>query len=90
MHTFGMFGLVSFGFFILFVAATGIALAGGPQTTCLVMGGPMKRDLHADYKGERVYSCCTASTPEFGNDPQQYVNKMKAKGQDLEKIDSTK
>ncbi len=84
MRTFTQFVFVSLCFSILFFAAT-IAFAT-EQTICPVMGGTINKDLHADYKGERVYFCCMACPPQFAKNPEKYIQKMKAMGQEPEKI----
>ncbi|MBL4902171.1 MAG: YHS domain-containing protein [Desulfocapsa sp.] len=60
------------------------------QTTCPVMGGSINKELHADYKGERVYFCCLACSPQFEKDPEKYLQRMKDMGQDPEKIGTSK
>lgn len=72
---------------LLSVAAGAFAAA---QTTCPVMGGTVNKKLYADYKGERVYFCCMACPPQFAEDPEKYIKKMKAMGQEPEKIESKK
>lgn len=87
MRTFKTFSLVSFCFFLLFFAA-GVAFAA-EQTTCPVMGGGINKELYADYKGERVYFCCMGCPPQFAKNPEKYITKMKAMGQEPEKIGPT-
>jgi len=70
---------------MLFAAASAFAAA---QTTCPVMGGTINKDLHADYKGERVYFCCGACPPQFAKDPEKYINKLKEMGQEPEKVET--
>jgi len=60
------------------------------QTTCPVMGGSINKELHADYKGERVYFCCLACPPQFEKDPEKYIKKMKDMGQEPEKVGTSK
>lgn len=88
MRTFKTFSFASLCFFLFFFAAT-VSFAA-KQTTCPVMGAPINKDLHADYKGERVYFCCMACPPQFAKDPEKYINKMKAMGQEPEKIGPTR
>ena len=84
-HTLTMTTL--FSLIALFAAAGAFAAA---QTTCPVMGGTINKDLHADYKGERVYFCCGACPPQFAKDPEKYIKKLKEMGQEPEKIDTRK
>ena len=84
MRTFSQFIFVSLCFSVFFFAAA-IAFAA-EQTTCPVMGGTINKELHGDYKGERVYFCCMACPPQFAKDPEKYIKKMKAMGQEPEKI----
>ena len=76
--------LLTLGFFL----AGAVAALAAPQTTCPVMGGTINKNLHADYKGQRVYFCCQACPPVFAKDPEKYINKLKAMGQEPEKIDN--
>lgn len=73
----------------LFFFTAGLAFAA-EQTTCPVMGGTINKKLYADYKGERVYFCCMACPPKFEKDPEKYINKLKAMGQEPEKIETKK
>jgi YHS domain-containing protein len=84
MRTFKTFTFVSLCFFVFFFAA-GVAFAA-QQTTCPVMGATVNKNIHADYKGERVYFCCMGCPGPFAKDPEKYINKMKAMGQEPEKI----
>lgn len=59
------------------------------QSTCPVMGGTINKELYADHNGERVYFCCMACPPQFEKDPQKYIDKMKAMGQEPEKVPAT-
>jgi YHS domain-containing protein len=88
MRTFTQFIFASLCFSMFFFAAGNVFAAD--QTTCPVMGGTINKELHADYKGERVYFCCMACPPQFAKDPEKYINKMKTMGQDPEKIGSHK
>ena len=76
-----------FSLIALFAAVGAFAAA---QTTCPVMGGTINPELHADYKGERVYFCCAACPPEFAKDPEKYINKLKEMGQEPEKVATRK
>jgi YHS domain-containing protein len=56
------------------------------QTTCPVMGGAIDKNVHVDYKGKRVYFCCTMCPPTFNKDPETYIKKLEALGQGVETI----
>jgi len=55
------------------------------QTTCPVIGGPVNKNIYADYQGNRVYFCCPPCIKEFKKNPEKYVKKMKEQGIDLAK-----
>lgn len=74
-------------FVLLAFSTTAFAAA---QTTCPVMGGQINKELYADYKGQRVYFCCMACPPEFEKNPQKFIDKLKAMGQETEKVPATK
>lgn len=57
-----------------------------PQTTCPVMGGKIDKTVHVDYKGKRVYFCCTMCTQTFLKDPETYIKKLEGIGQGVETI----
>lgn len=71
--------------FFMLLAFSAVAFAAA-QTTCPVMGGAINEKLYADYKGERVYFCCMACPPQFEKDPEKFIDKMKAMGQEPEKV----
>lgn len=60
-----------------------------PQTVCPVMGGKINPKLYADVKGHRVYVCCKGCLPAVKKHPQKYIDKLKAEGVDVEKIQTT-
>lgn len=70
-------------FVVLAFAATAFA---APQTTCPVMGFKINKKLYAEHKGERVYFCCMACPPQFAQDPEGFIQKMKDMGQEPEKV----
>jgi len=73
-------------FSLFLVLAFAAAAFAAPQTTCPVMGAKINKELYADYKGERVYFCCMACPPQFAKDPEKFIKKMKAMGQEPEKV----
>ena len=75
-------------FFLTAFGAT--AAFAAPQTTCPVMGGTINKELHVDYKGQRVYFCCPACIDEFKKDPEKYLQKMKEAGQEPETVTENK
>ena len=79
--------IIIFSMLMLFAAASAFAAA---QTTCPVMGGAINKDIYSDYKGERVYFCCGGCPPQFEQNPEKYLNKLKEMGQEPEKIQATK
>jgi YHS domain-containing protein len=46
------------------------------QTICPIMGGPINKDVFAEYKGKKVYFCCAGCEQEFNADPEKYVAKL--------------
>jgi len=71
---------------ILTLALAAVALAKGePQTTCPVMGGKINKALYTDVKGYRIYACCEGCIDTIKADPKKVIQKMKAKGTEIEK-----
>jgi hypothetical protein len=58
-------GLLTFGWNM-----PGIVQAAS-QTECPVMGGKPDPKFFADYKGQRIYFCCTGCIEEFKKDPEK-------------------
>ena len=56
------------------------------QTTCPVMGEEIDKNVYADHKGKRVYFCCEKCVEAFQEDPDEYLNKLKAEGVILEDV----
>lgn len=52
------------------------AASAGEQTTCPVMGSPINKDIFTEYKGKKVYFCCSACKPEFEKNPEKYLGKL--------------
>ena len=57
-----------------------------PQKTCPVMGNPIDKNVFVDYKGHRVYFCCSMCPPKFKQDPEKYLKKLKDLGETSEVI----
>ena len=47
------------------------------QKKCPVMGDDIDKNVFTDYKGRRVYFCCTSCKAKFKEDPEKYLKKMK-------------
>lgn len=56
------------------------------QTHCPVMGGEIDRAYYADYRGQRVYFCCPACKEPFLKEPEKYLEGMRAKGVEPERV----
>jgi YHS domain-containing protein len=56
------------------------------QTTCPVMGGKISGKHYADYKGQRVYFCCTSCVDMFKKEPEKYLNKLEEQNETPEKL----
>jgi YHS domain-containing protein len=57
-----------------------------PQTTCPVMGDPIDKNLYVDYKGKRIYVCCTDCIAPLKKNPEKYIKKLEKMGQGVETI----
>lgn len=57
------------------IADSGILLES-IQTTCPVMGSAIDKSIFRDYKGRRVYFCCSMCPPEFDKDPEGVMRKL--------------
>jgi len=42
------------------------------QEVCPLTGQPIDKNLHSDYKGDRVYFCCGNCKAEFDKNPDKY------------------
>ena len=40
------------------------------------MGGPINKDLYAEYKGKKVYFCCAGCKEKFEKEPEKYIAKL--------------
>ena len=50
--------------------------AAAEQTICPVMGGAIDKNVFVEYKGEKVYFCCTQCKGEFEKNPEKYLSKL--------------
>jgi YHS domain-containing protein len=46
------------------------------QTMCPVMGSPIDKSIFVEYKGKKVYFCCSMCPPEFQKNPEKYISKL--------------
>ncbi len=46
------------------------------QTTCPVMGGAINKAIFAEYKGKKVYFCCSPCKEKFEVEPDMYIAKL--------------
>ncbi len=51
-------------------------VAAAEQTTCPVMGGGINKAIFVEYKGKKVYFCCSPCKDKFEAAPEQYVAKL--------------
>jgi YHS domain-containing protein len=51
------------------------------QKVCPVSGDPADKDIYVDYKGKRVYLCCSDCVTEFKKDPDKYMKKLEEQQQ---------
>lgn len=59
------------------------------QTICPVMGDPIDKKFFVDYKGYRIYFCCSSCPEEFKKNPEKYMKKLRESGVTLEKAPKT-
>ncbi len=57
-----------------------------PQTSCPVLEGAIDKKLFVDYKGQRIYVCCSSCLDEVKKDPEKYIKKLASMGQGVEII----
>jgi YHS domain-containing protein len=46
------------------------------QKTCPVMGAPINKELFVEYKGKKVYFCCSGCEDKFKAEPEKYIAKL--------------
>ena len=46
------------------------------QTTCPVMGGAINKAIFTEYKGKKVYFCCSPCEEKFKEEPDKYIAKL--------------
>lgn len=60
------------------------------QTTCPVLDGEIDKKIYTDYKGERIYFCCSQCIDDFKKNPEKYLKTLKDSGVILEKTPKAK
>ena len=46
------------------------------QTTCPIMDSPINKALFTEYKGKKVYFCCSGCKEKFEQEPEKYIAKL--------------
>jgi YHS domain-containing protein len=46
------------------------------QKICPVMEGPINKEIYTEYKGKKVYFCCSGCKVEFEKEPEKYTSKL--------------
>jgi len=46
------------------------------QTDCPVMGGAINKAIFTEYKGKKVYFCCSPCKEKFEEEPEKYIAKL--------------
>ena len=59
---------------------------GKAQTRCPVMGGNINPKLYVDHEGYRVYVCCRGCLPKVRENPEKYIEQMRAEGVRIERV----
>jgi len=52
------------------------AMAKGEQTMCPVTGDKIDKNVFVEYKGKKVYFCCSMCVAQFNKDPEKYLAKL--------------
>lgn len=55
---------------------TGTVAAAVEQTICPVLASPIDKNIFTEYKGKKVYFCCTECKQAFEMDPEKYIAKL--------------
>lgn len=58
------------------------------QTKCPICKMEVKKDIHTDYMGERIYFCNKGCMEKFNKDPKKYMEQMKKDGVVCEKTEA--
>lgn len=54
------------------------------QKICPVMGNEIDKNIYVDYKGKRIYFCCSGCPDEFNKNPEKYMEILEKDGIELE------
>jgi YHS domain-containing protein len=46
------------------------------QTVCPLTGNKIDKNVFVEYKGKKVYFCCTDCKAKFEADPEKYISKL--------------
>ncbi len=46
------------------------------QTTCPIMDSPIDKALFTEYKGKKVYFCCSPCEEKFKEEPEKHIAKL--------------
>lgn len=46
------------------------------QQMCPVMDAPINKELYTEYKGKKVYFCCSGCEGTFLKEPEKYLDKL--------------
>ena len=46
------------------------------QTTCPIMDSPINKALFTEYKGKKVYFCCSGCKEKFEQESEKYIAKL--------------
>jgi len=46
------------------------------QVVCPVMEGPINKEIYTEYKGKKVYFCCSGCKEKFEKEPEKYLSKL--------------
>jgi YHS domain-containing protein len=52
------------------------AMSSTEQTVCPVTGDKIDKNVFVEYKGKKVYFCCSACKSVFNKDPEKYIAKL--------------
>lgn len=50
----------------------------GDQELCPVMDFSVTSEFYTDYRGKRIYFCCSPCPSDFRDDPDMYMEQMRA------------
>lgn len=56
---------------------------GVRQTVCPVLGKQINTKYYVDYRGKRIYTCCSVCLREVRKNPAKYVAKLQRQGTNL-------